>query len=111
MRNDSFTQEALHAAYSLAAEGSHIDFEEFAEKSKFLDFTVYSLGTGLSMDVACDLGLPQSTPAEKRDKKYQERIARSQQKATEILNRQRKVQEKLAKVQERKLRKEQRTKL
>ena len=64
MRTDSFTQEALYAAYSLAAEGSHIDFEKFAENSKVLDFTVYSLGKGLSMDVACDMGLPQSTPVE-----------------------------------------------
>jgi hypothetical protein len=109
MRNDSFSQEALHAAYSLVAEGSHIDFEEFAENSKVLDFTVYALGSGMSMDVQCDTGLPVSTPAEKREKLFQKRLERSQKKANQILNRQRKVQEKLAKVQERKLRKDQRT--
>jgi hypothetical protein len=108
MRNDSFTQEALYAAYSLAAEGSHADFGEFAEHSKFLDFAVYSLGSGMSMDVQCDTGLPVSTPAEKRDKLFQKRLERSQKKANQILNRQRKVQEKLAKAQERQLRKDQR---
>ena len=110
MRNDSFTQEALYAAYYLAAEGSHVDFEEFAENSKVLDFTVYSLGSGMSMDVACDTGLPISTPAEKREKLFQKRLEKSQKKANQILNRQRKVQEKLAKAQERQLRKDQRVK-
>ena len=108
MRTDSFTREALYAAYSLAAERSHTDFEEFAEDSKVLDFTVYSLGSGMSMDVQCDTGLPVSTPAEKREKLFQKRLERSQKKANQILNRQRKVQEKLAKAQERQLRKDQR---
>jgi hypothetical protein len=110
MGPDSFSQEALYNAYSLAAQGSQTDFGEFAENSKFLDFSVYSLGSGMSMDVECDTSLPVSTPAEKREKLFQDRLLRSQVKANKILDKQRKIQEKIAKAQERQMRKSQRNK-
>jgi hypothetical protein len=110
MGTDSFSQEALYNAYSLAAQGSQADFEEFAENSKFLNFSVYSLGAGMSMDVECDTGLPISTPAEKREKLFQDRLLRSQEKANKIMDKQRKLQEKAAKAQERHMRKTQRNK-
>ena len=97
MRTDCFTEEALISAYEQAASAAQSNFEQFAESSKFFDFAVSSLGGGLSIDVECDTTLPKSTPAELREKKFQKKLAASQKKATEILDRQRKIQEKAAK--------------
>ena len=94
----------------MAAEHSGANFSEFAEGSKFFDFAVTSLGPGLSMDVKCDTGLPVSTPAELREKKFQQRLAASQSKANKIADRQRRIQEALAKKMTRKMRKEQKAK-
>jgi hypothetical protein len=110
MRTDCFSEESILAAYRMAAEKNNSEFEEFTEHSKFFDFAVSSLGAGLSMDVECDTGLPMSTPAEKRDKKFQQKVAQSQQKANQIADRQRKIQEQTAKKLQRQMRKEQRGK-
>jgi hypothetical protein len=110
MRTDCFSENALLTAYKLAAEKNNSGFQEFAEESKFFDFAVTSLGPGLSMDVECDTGLPVSTPAELREKKFQQRLAKSQEKANKIADKQRRVQEALAKKMTRKMRKEQRNK-
>ena len=110
MRTDSFSPESLQAAYSLAAEVNSADFQEFAEQSKFFDFAVTALGAGLSMDVECDTGLPVSTPAEKREKLFQQRLAQSQSKANKIADRQRRIQEAVAKKLTRKMQKEMRAK-
>ncbi len=110
MRTDSFSEESIRAAYALAAEQTGSEFQEFAEESKFFDFTVTSLGPMLSMDVECDTGLPVSTPAEKRDKKFQQKVQQSQRKANQIADRQRRIQEQVAKKLQRKMRKEQRAK-
>jgi hypothetical protein len=74
------------------------------------DFAVTALGAGLSMNVECDTGLPVSTPAELRDKKFQQKLAASQNKANKIADRQRKVAEILAKKVTRKMQKELRAK-
>jgi hypothetical protein len=111
MRTDSFSAESLQAAYTLAAEKNSTDFKEFAEQSKAFDFSVTALGSGLSMDVECDTDLPVSTPAEKREKLFQQRLSRSQTKANKIADRQRRVQEALAKKMTRKMRKEQKGKI
>jgi hypothetical protein len=97
MRTDCFTEEALISAYEQAASAAQSKFEQFAENSKFFDFAVTPLGAGLSMSVECDTSLPKSTPAELREKKFQQKLAASQKKANEILDRQRKIQEKAAK--------------
>jgi len=110
MRTDCFSESALLTAYQLAAEKNSSNFEEFAEESKFFDFAVTSLGPGLSMDVECDTTMPVSTPAELREKKFQNILAKSQRKANEIAKKQAAVAERLAKKMERKMRKEQRTK-
>jgi hypothetical protein len=110
MRTDCFSNEAMLAAYQLAAEKASSDFESFAEQSRMFDFAVSALGAGLSMDVECDTGLPVSTPAEKREKLFQNKLKASQQKANKIADKQRRVQEALAKKMTRKLRKEQRAK-
>jgi hypothetical protein len=110
MRIEFFSEESLRTAYFLVADSFEEDFEEFAEGSKFFDFAVTSLGPGLSMDVECDTGLPVSTPAELREKKFQQRIAKSQEKANKIADKQRRVQEAVAKKMTRKMRKEQRNK-
>lgn len=109
MRTDCFSENALRAAYEQAAKKAGADFSEFVEGSSF-DFSVTALGAGLSMDVECDTGLPVSTPAELREKKFQQKLAASQTKANKIADRQRKVAESLAKKMERKMRKEQRGK-
>ena len=110
MRTNSFSEAALCAAYEMAAERNGNNFEQFAEQSKFFEFAVSSLGAGLSLDVECDTSLPVSTPAEKREKLFQDRLLRSQEKANQVLNRQRKIQERAAKIQERLMKKAQRTK-
>ena len=110
MRTDCFSEEALQTAYTMAAEKANTDFNSFAESSKVLDFAVSSLGAGLSMDVECDTGLPVSTPAELREKKFQQKLASSQNKANKIADRQRKVAEALAKKVTRKMQKELRAK-
>jgi hypothetical protein len=110
MRTDCFSENSLRAAYKLAAEKNNSEFQEFAEESKFFDFAVTSLGPGLSMNVECDTGLPVSTPAELREKKFQQRLATSQAKANKIADKQRRIQEALAKKMTRKMRKEQRNK-
>ena len=94
----------------MAAEKDNSEFQEFAEESKFFDFAVSSLGPGMSMDVECDTGLPVSTPAELREKKFQQRITKSQEKANKIADKQRRIQEALAKKMTRKMRKEQQSK-
>jgi hypothetical protein len=109
MRTDCFTESALLAAYEMAAEKANSTFAEFAEGSSVLDYAVSSLGAGLSMDVECDTGLPVSTPAELREKKFQQKLAASQKKANAIADRQRRVAEALAKKMTRKLRKEQKS--
>ncbi len=96
------------AAYKMAAEHSGANFSEFAEESKFFDFAVTSLGARLSLDVECNTGLPVSTPAELREKKFQQRIARSQEKANKIADKQRRIQEALAKKMTLKMKREQR---
>ena len=108
MRTDCFSEASLRAAYEMAAEKADSTFEDFAEASKVLDFAVTSLGPGLSMDVECDTTLPASTPAELREKKFQNILAKSQIKANKIAKRQAAVAERLAKKMERKMRKEQR---
>lgn len=110
MRTDCFSEESLRAAYQQAAEKAQCDFEDFAEGSKFYDFAVTNLGGGLSIDVECDTTMPQSTPAELREKKFQKTLAKSQIKANKILKRQTQIQAKQAKQLERKMRKEQRKK-
>jgi hypothetical protein len=108
MRTVSFDPNALQFAYEQVAKSAGFDFEEFAKESKFFDFAVSSLGPGMSMDVECDTGLPVSTPAELREKKFQQRIARSQEKANKIADKQRRIQEALAKKMTLKMKKEQR---
>lgn len=108
MRTDSFSEASLRAAYEMAAERANSTFEDFAEASKVLDFAVTSLGPGLSMDVECDTTMPVSTPAELREKKFQNILAKSQKKANVIAKKQAAVAERLAKKMERKMRKEQR---
>jgi hypothetical protein len=110
MRTVSFSSEALATAYQLAAESNSANFQEFAEQSKLFDFVVSSLGAGLQMDVECDTGLPVSTPAEKREKLFQQRLAQSQSKANKIADRQRRIQEAMAKKLTRKMQKEMRAK-
>jgi hypothetical protein len=107
MRTDFFSGEALRSAYEQAAAQTDSTFEDFAEQSKVFNFAVTALGAGLSMDVECDTGLPVSTPAELREKKFQQKLAASQSKANKIADRQRRVAEALAKKMTRKLRKEQ----
>ncbi len=107
MRTDCFSEASLRAAYELAAERANSTFEDFAEASKVLDFAVTALGAGLSMDVECDTGLPVSTPAELREKKFQRKLKQSQEKANKIADKQRRVAEALAKKMTRKMRKEQ----
>lgn len=108
MRTDCFTEESVLFAYQQAASAAQSNFEEFAENSKFFDFAVSNLGGNLSIDVECDTTLPRSTPAELREKKFQKKLAVSQKKATEILDRQRKIQEKAAKAATLQLKKMQR---
>jgi len=100
MRTDCFTENALREAYTLAAERDGADFAEYAETSAF-DFS-------LAINVECDTGLPVSTPAELREKKFQQKLKQSQTKANKIADRQRRVAEALAKKVTRKMRKEQR---
>ena len=102
MRTDFFSEKALLAAYEMAAERDGADFSEYAENSS-LDFS-------LSVDVECDTSLPVSTPAELREKKFQQKLATSQNKANKIADRQRKVAEALAKKVTRKMHKELRLK-
>ena len=92
MRSDCFSEEAVREAYAS------------------FDFAVSALGAGLSMDVECDTGLPVSTPAEKREKLFQNKLKQSQTKANKIADRQRKVAEALAKKVTRKMQKELRAK-
>jgi cytochrome c-type biogenesis protein CcmH/NrfF len=110
MRTDSFSEEALRSAYQQAAEKNSADFQQFAEQSKMFDFAVTALGAGLSMNVECDTGLPVSTPAEKREKLFQNKLKQSQTKANKIADRQRKIAETLAKKVTRKMQKELRAK-
>ena len=110
MRTDRFSDDAMIAAYRLAAKKSSSDFNNFAEGSKVLDFAVTSLGAGLSMDVECDTTLPLSTPAELIEKKTQRILKKSQDKANKIADKQRRVAEALAKKMTRKLQKEMRAK-
>jgi hypothetical protein len=110
MRTDCFSEKALTFAYKLAAEKANSDFESFAEQSKVLDFAVTNLGRGMSIDVECDTTLPLSTPAELREKKFQQKLSASQSKANKIADRQRKVSEALAKKMTRKMQKELRAK-
>ncbi len=110
MKTVSFEPSALQFAYEQVAKSAGCDYEEFVEGSKFFDFAVTSLGPGLSMDVECDTGLPVSTPAELREKKFQQKLAASQNKANKIADRQRRIQEALAKKMTRQMRKEQRNK-
>ena len=102
MRTDFFSEKALLAAYEMAAERDGADFSEYAENSS-LDFS-------LSVDVECDTSLPVSTPAELREKKFQQKLSASQNKANKIADRQRKVAEALAKKVTRKMHKELRLK-
>jgi hypothetical protein len=92
MRTDCFSEEAVKEAYAS------------------FDFAVSPLGAGLSMSVECDTGLPVSTPAEKREKLFQNKLKQSQTKANKIADRQRKVAEALAKKVTRKMQKELRAK-
>ena len=92
MRTDCFSEEAVREAYAS------------------FDFAVSALGAGLSMDVECDTGLPVSTPAEKREKLFQNKLKQTQNKANKIADRQRKVAEALAKKVTRKMQKELRAK-
>jgi hypothetical protein len=110
VRTDCFSEAALKQAYEMAAEKAEQDFEQFAEASKLFDFAVTSLGPGLSMDVECDTTLPTSTPAELREKKFQNILAKSQKKANTIAKKQAAVAARLAQKMERKMRKEQRAK-
>ena len=110
MRTDCFSEDALRAAYQLAADKAGTDFESFAEQSQAFDFAVTPLGAGLSMSVECDTNLPVSTPAELREKKFQQKLKQSQTKANKIADKQRRVQEALAKKMTRKMAKELRAK-
>ncbi len=110
MRTDCFSEAALKQAYEMAAEKAEQKFEQFAERSKLFDFAVTGLGAGLSMDVECDTTLPRSTPAELREKKFQAILAKSQKKANQIADKQRRIQEALAKKMTRKMQKELRAK-
>ena len=110
MRTDFFSEKALSTAYEMAAERDGADFQQFAEQSKAFDFAMTALGSGLAMDVECDTGLPVSTPAELREKKFQQKLSASQNKANKIADRQRKVAEALAKKVTRKMHKELRAK-
>ena len=110
MRPSSFSDEALRAAYQQAAEVAQSKFEDFAEQSKVFDFAVTALGPGLSMDVECDTNLPVSTPAEIREKKFQQKLKQSQEKANKIADKQRRIAEALAKKMTRKMQKEMRAK-
>jgi hypothetical protein len=110
MRNDHFSEKAVREAYAMAAEKSGADYSEFSESSAFFNFAVTSLGPGLSLDVECDTTMPVSTPAELREKKFQNILAKSQKKANNIAAKQARVAERLAKKLERKMRKEQRGK-
>ena len=92
MRHDCFSEEAVRDVYAS------------------FDFAVTALGAGLSMDVECDTGLPVSTPAEKREQKFQNKLKQSQEKANKIADRQRRVAEALAKKVTRKMQKELRAK-
>jgi len=92
MRHDCFSENAVKEAYAS------------------FDFAVSPLGAGLSMSVECDTGLPVSTPAEKREKLFQNKLKQSQVKANKIADRQRKVAEALAKKVTRKMQKELRAK-
>jgi hypothetical protein len=92
MRHDCFSENAVKEAYAS------------------FDFAVTPLGAGLSMSVECDTGLPVSTPAEKREKLFQNKLKQSQTKANKIADRQRKVAEALAKKMNRKMQKELRAK-
>ena len=92
MRHDCFSENAVKEAYAS------------------FDFAVTPLGAGLSMSVECDTGLPVSTPAEKREKLFQNKLKQSQTKANKIADRQRKVAEALAKKVTRKMQKELRAK-
>jgi hypothetical protein len=103
MRNDSFSEDALRQAYTLAAEKAEKNFEQFAEQSKVFDFS-------LAINVACDTTLPVSTPEELIQKKTQRILQRSQNKANKIADRQRRVAEALAKKMTRKMQKEMRAK-
>jgi len=89
MRTDCFSEKAVKEAYAS------------------FDFAVTALGAGLSMDVECDTSLPVSTPAELREKKFQQKLKQSQTKANKIADRQRRVAEALAKKITLKMRKEQ----
>ena len=102
MRTDFFSEKALLTAYGMAAERDGADFSEYTENSSF-DFS-------LIVDVECDTSLPVSTPAELREKKFQQKLAASQNKANKIADRQRKVAEALAKKVTRKMHKELRLK-
>ena len=110
MRTDCFSEAALRQAYEMAAEKAELNFEQFAEGSNLFDFAVTSLGPGLSMDVECDTTMPTSTPAELREKKFQNILAKSQKKANQIADKQRRIQEALAKKMTRKMQKELRAK-
>ena len=66
MRKDSFSQEALYDAYSLAAQRSETDFEEFAEDSKL--FEKRSLLSQRKTNKTLD-----------KQRKIQEKIARMQE--------------------------------
>ena len=110
MRTDSFSEESLRAAYEMAAEKSGANFSEFAEGSKVFDFAITSLGPGMAMDVECDTTMPTSTPAELREKKFQNILAKAQVKANKIAKKQAAVAARLALKMERKMRKEQRAK-
>lgn len=110
MRTDCFSEASLRTAYELAAEKANSTFEDFAEASKVLDFAVTSLGPGLAMDVECDTTLPVSTPAELREKKFQNILAKSQRKANVIAKKQAAVAARLAQKMERKMRKDLRAK-
>ena len=92
MRHDCFSENAVKEAYAS------------------FDFAVSPLGAGLSMSVECDTGLPVSTPAEKREKLFQNKLKQSQTKANKIADKQRKVAEALAKKVTRKMQKELRAK-
>ena len=94
----------------MAAEKSGAEVSEFSEASAFFNFAVTSLGPGLSMDVECDTTMPVSTPAELREKKFQNILAKSQLKANKIAKKQAAVAARLAQKMERKMRKEQRAK-
>ena len=110
MRTDFFCEKAILTAYEMAAEKDGANFSEYAEQSSFFDFAVTPLGSGLSMSVECDTGLPVSTPVELREKKFQNKLRQSQTKANKIADKQRRVAEALAKKMTRKLRKEQQAK-